>query len=151
MAHEWERFLDRNLALPLRVLFYHYAFLDRALVTAFLLRDGPWWGRMHYFFSYPGLKRAMKKSLGIDTAAAAAARAQLLATFARLDERLAGHKFLAGPQFSRADLTAAALLFHLWSDDWALPAEIVQFFDEQKERLFYQWAQGIYRDYRRRN
>ena len=40
MAHEWERFLDRNLAVPLRVYFYHHAFLDRALVTDFLWRDG---------------------------------------------------------------------------------------------------------------
>ncbi len=151
MAHEWERFLDRNLGVPLRVYFYHYAFLDRASITAFLLHDGPWWGRMHYFFSFRGLKRAMKKTMGIDAAAAEAARDQLLVTFDRLDERLKDHKFLAGPQFSRADLTAAALLFHFWTDEWAMPAQITGLFDGQKERLFYQWAQNIYRDYRKQS
>lgn len=93
----------------------------------------------------------MKKAMGVDAAAAEAARIQLLATFDRLDERLADHKFLAGPQFSRADLTAAALLFHCWSEDWDAPPEIVQFFDQLNERPFYEWAGAIYRDYRRRD
>jgi len=74
----------------------------------------------------------------------------MLATFDRLDERLAEHKFLAGPQFSRADLTASALLFHRWLDEWRGPPEMDHLFDQLEGRPFYRWARAIHRDYRHR-
>ena len=150
MAHEWERYLDRNLGVSLRVIFYHFAFSDRALVTEFLLRGTRLRDRIGYFFTFPGLRRQMKKSMGINAEAAEAARQQLIVSFDRLDERLAGHKYLAGPQFSRADLTASALLFHRWSDDWFAPVEVDEFFNQIENRPFYQWARAIHKDYRQR-
>jgi len=148
MAYEWERYLDRNVGIPLRLLFYHYAFRDRALATEFLLRGTAWWGRPLYFLTFPAIKRAMKKGLGIDPLAAEAASKQLLFAFDKLDERLAKHKFLAGPTFSRADLTASALLFHRWSEDWQPPPEFDDLMRPLEGRPFYQWAGNIYREYR---
>jgi len=129
-------------------LFYHYAFHDRALATEFLLRGTAWWGLPLYFLTFPAIKRAMKKGLGIDPLAAEAASKQLLFAFDKLDERLAKHKFLAGPTFSRADLTASALLFHRWSEDWQPPPEFDNLMRPLEGRPFYQWAGNIYREYR---
>jgi glutathione S-transferase len=148
MAHEWERYLDRNLGVPLGVFFYHYALRDREMVSDFLLHGTPWWGRPLYILAFPGIRRQMKKSMGIDVDAAEVAVKQLNVTFDRLDERLTQHKFLAGPQFSRADLTASALLFHRWSEHWRWPPELDEFIDQCKQRPFYAWAEAIYQKYR---
>ncbi len=151
MAHEWERYLDRNLGVPLRVFFYHFALPDRAVITEFLLRGTQRRDRIGYFFTFPGWRRRMKKSMGINAEAAAAACEQLIVTFDRLEERLAEHKYLAGPQFSRADLTASALLFHRWSRDWPAPVAVDEFFNRIEKRPFYQWARTTHQDYRQRS
>ena len=148
MAYEWERYLDRNVGVPIRLIYYHYAFRDRSLAIDFLLRDTPWWGRPLYALTYPLIKRVMKKSMRIDTRSVDAAHIQLLAAFDKLDERIAHHKFLAGPLFCRADLCASALLFHNWSDQWHSPPEIKQFMKQLSDRPFFAWAHAIYRDYR---
>lgn len=148
MAHEWERYLDHNIGVPLRLYFYHYAFRDRAFVSNFLLRGTAWWGRPFFFFAYPGIKRAMIKAMGIGDDTAEAARKQLLFAFEKLDERVADHKFLAGPHFSRADLTAAALLFHCWCEDWRAPPAVEDFMGQFEQRPFYAWSRAIYADYR---
>jgi len=37
-AYEWERYLDRNLGVALRLYFYHYALRDRAFASDFFVR-----------------------------------------------------------------------------------------------------------------
>ncbi|MFT4585657.1 MAG: glutathione S-transferase [Gammaproteobacteria bacterium] len=144
LSLEWERYLDRNLAVPFRLCFYFEALEDRTMATDFLLRGAPWWGRPLYAVIYPGLRRKMCKLMDINANSANAAQAQLVATFDKLDERISKHKFLAGSQFSRADLTAAALLFHRWSNDWPAPPEFGRFMDTHRQRPFYKWAGAIY-------
>ena len=89
--------------------------------------------------------------MDINDTSAAAARIQMLETFDKLDERLATHKFLTGPLFSRADLSASALLFHGWSDEWPAPPELEEFVAHFRGRRFYEWAGRIYQDYRSGN
>jgi len=148
MARELERYLDRNIGINIRLLFYYHAFKDRAFVSNFLLRDGPWWGRPFFFVAYPAIKRKMVKAMQIDATHAQAARNALLQAFDQLDERVAGRKYLAGPHFSRADLTAAALLFHRWDDSWSGPAALDEFFRDVRHRPFYEWAGKIYTAHR---
>ncbi len=149
MAVEWERYLDRNLAPQIRQLFYFHAFRNRAYVTDFLLRGAPWWGRVYYGVAYPAIKRAMTKRLSLTPAAVGDARAKVELAFDRLDERIDGRKYLAGPLFSRADLTAAALLFHWFDAAWAWPPELDDFRRRHGDRPFFHWAAAIYRDFRR--
>ena len=148
MAHEWERYLDLNLGVPLRLLFYFHALGDRRLAIDFLVRDGPWYGRAFYFVAFPRIRAAMRQHMGINKEAAAAAERSLESTFDRLDEKLAGRKFLAGPYFSRADLTASALLFHRWQDGWPVPPYLDTFLQAHDERPFFRWARDIYGNYR---
>lgn len=151
MAIEWERYLDRNVGIPLRLLFYHDALQDRKLATQFLLTGAPWWGRPFYAVAFPGIRRAMKKFMRINPQSADAARGQLVAAFEKIDERLQAHKFLAGEQFSRADLCASALLFHRWSPQWPAPRKFDEFIREYEHRPFYLWAEEIYRNNRSKN
>jgi glutathione S-transferase len=149
MAYEWERYLDRNLGATLRVLFYFHAFRDRSFVRDFLLRDGPWWGRPFFACAYPVIKRSMLKSMSISPANAERAQTELLHAVDRLDERVHANKYLAGPHFSRADLTAAALLFHQWDPDWTSPPAIAALMSTLAERPFYRWAAEVYATHRK--
>ena len=148
MAVEWERYLDRHLAPQVRLLFYHHAFQDRAYVTDFLLRGGPWWGRPFFALAFPVLKRAMQESMSIDPSSAARAEQQIAQAFERLDERVVDKKYLAGPHFSRADLAASATLFHWWMDEWRWPPSLHGFVDAHRDRPFFRWAENIYRAHR---
>jgi glutathione S-transferase len=90
----------------------------------------------------------MKRTLRIDAEHAATARTALMLAFDRLDERIGARKFLAGPYFSRADLTAAALLFHCWDPQWHAPAGLDEFLNGMGDRPFFQWAAQIYANHR---
>ncbi len=147
-AQEWERYLDRNIGVPVRLFFYHYALEDRRLVTDFLLRDAPWWGRPLYAVVFPLVRRAMRRALRINAETAAAARRDLLVALDRLDAQLADHRFLAGPHFSRADLTAASLLGRFCAATEPYPEPIETLRDACRERPFFTWVQALRRDYR---
>jgi len=149
MALEWERYLDRNIGVNLRLFFYFHAFENRRFASDFLLRDAPAWGRPYLWLTYPFVKRAMLKSMSINAANAGRAREQFLHAADRLDERVASNRYLAGPFFSRADLTAAALLFHQWDDSWTAPPAFAELMVEVSERPFYRWAEAIYEKHRR--
>jgi len=86
--------------------------------------------------------------MNINPDAASATRSQLLGVFEKLDERLNKRQFLAGEQFSRADLCAARLMFHRRSPNWSAPPHFDGFMREVHDRPFYRCAHNIYRDYR---
>jgi glutathione S-transferase len=149
-ANEWEQYLDRNVGVPVRVYLYHFLLEDRRLATDFLLRGVRWWGRPLYALIYPRVRRAMRKGMGIDEESAQAARHMLLAAFDRLDRQLAEHRFLAGPLFSRADLTAASLVGDFCGATYRHPDPVETFRSECRDRPFFRWVQAIRRDYRSR-
>jgi len=43
-AHEWERYLDREIGVAIRCWFYFHALPERKLATRFLLQGAPWYG-----------------------------------------------------------------------------------------------------------
>lgn len=149
MALEWERYADNNIGLPLRVYFYHYVLDDRALATRLLIEGGPWWSAALYALIYPILRSRMRSALHIDAASARAAEARLIEAFVHVEERLARQRYLAGPLFSRADLTVSALLAPCWRDPGALPEPLQQFIATHAERPALRWARQIYTDQRR--
>jgi len=148
-AREWERYLDSNVGVPVRLYFYHHALAGRRLATEFLLRGTPWWSRPLYAFAFPLVRRTMRRAMGIDAGAAAAARRRLLAAFDRLEAQLQGQRFLAGAQFSRADLTAGALLEALCTGTDPLPAPLQDFRDACQARPLCTWVRALRRDFRR--
>jgi glutathione S-transferase len=106
---------------------------------------------------YPKLRVLMSQRMDIHAESAARSMERLLAAFDRLDDTLASRRFLVGDRFSRADLTACALLAPLCapgrSEDElaaAFPAEVLAFREAQKTRPYFGWVDRIYRGYRHR-
>jgi glutathione S-transferase len=149
-ATEWEHYLDRNVGVPVRLYLYHFLLDNRRLATVFLLRDAPWWGRPLYALVFPRVRQAMRRGMGINDESAQAARRRLMAAFDRLDGQLAEQRFLAGPLFSRADLTAASLLGGFCGATNRLPDPVDTLRNECRDRPFFRWVQAIRRDYRSR-
>jgi glutathione S-transferase len=152
-ALDWERFLDDEIGVTLRAFFYHHALRDRRLALGFLLQDAPWHKRAGFSLAFPAVRLAMASSMNLNASTALQARERLCTAFDRLDGALAGHSFLAGDGFSRADLTACALLspFCLPGDSEAsarFPAAVLELRNETKGRPFFRWVRSIYDSHR---
>jgi len=72
------------------------------------------------------------------------------AAFDRLDEALNGRSFLVEDRFSRADLTACALLSPCClREDSEFPAAALNFRTGLRGRRFYRWVRTVYDSHRR--
>jgi glutathione S-transferase len=153
-ALEWERFCDEQIGVTLRLWFYYHALQDRNLALRFILQGAPPWHRSAVFrLIYPKIREAMMRFMNINAETARQSEDQLLAALERLDSALEGRRFLAGDRFSRADLTACALLspWCLVPDDQAslsLPPALLESRNRFKGRPFYRWFRSVYDSYR---
>jgi glutathione S-transferase len=96
----------------------------------------------------------MMKHMNINADTASQSEHRLRAALDKLDEALDGRSFLVENRFSRADLTACALLspFCLPDDSEAsakFPAALLSFREDVKGRRFYRWARSVYERYRK--
>jgi glutathione S-transferase len=148
MAHEWERYADTNVGVPLRLFFYFHVLQDRKLAIALLTEDGPWWAGTLYQFIFPIVRKRMRAVMRIDADNAKATEAKLGVAFDSIEQRLEKHKFLAGPLFSRADLSVSALLAPTWLMTAPLPEPLNAFIATHRDRPLFEWARRIYDDYR---
>jgi glutathione S-transferase len=147
-ALEWERYLDAELGVTLRLWFYHHTLPDRRRTLSFILEGAPWYGRPLFTVMFPKLRRTMRRYLRIDAANAAAAEQGMRVVFDRLDGQIATREFLAGDTFSRADLTAAALLSPLLLPSDAEAARdfapgVLQLRQQLQQRPLWGWAREV--------
>lgn len=153
-ALEWERYLDEHIGVALRLWFYYHTLADRDLALRFILQETPWHRSTLFRLIYPKVREKMLQLMNINADTARKSENQLLAALDRLDAALEGRRFLVGDCFSRADLTAGALLSP-WcgvADDQAsmsLPPALLESRNRLKCRPFYRWVQGVYASYRR--
>jgi glutathione S-transferase len=155
-AIEWEEYLDEEIGVTLRLWFYHHTLPDRDRAVRFLCGGAPWLQRSMFALSFEPIRRAMTQMMNINEANASAAEQRVLVALERLDAALERGPFLVGNHFSRADLTACALLWPLCrpgeseSDVAALLPPPVQTFRERlQQRRFYGWVLERYREDRR--
>jgi glutathione S-transferase len=85
----------------------------------------------------------------------AESRSRLVAALDKIEDSLGGREFLAGNEFSVADLTAAALMYPLvappeapWQPQTVTPA-MAEFRDSVRERTAFQWLLETWRRWRR--
>jgi glutathione S-transferase len=150
---EWERYCDEQIGVTLRLWFYYHALQDHDLALRFLLQGAPWHRSAVFRLIYPKVRQVMMQFMNINTDTARQSEDQLLAALEKLDGALNGRRFLVEDRFSRADLTACALLspWCLVADDQAslsLPTALLELRNRFKDRPFYRWVRSVYDSYR---
>jgi glutathione S-transferase len=154
-AIEWEEYLDTEIGVMLRLWFYYHTLPDRDRAIRFLSLGAPWLQRSLFAFSFPPIRRAMMQMMNISAESAAEAERRFLLAFDRLDKALERGPFLVGNRFSRADLTACALLWPLCRPgespsavEAALPPTVCALRKQLEQRRFYCWVLLRYQENR---
>lgn len=154
-AIEWEEYLDEEIGVTLRLWFYFHALPDRARAVRFLCQGAPWRQRSLFALAFAPIRRAMTEMMHVHAGPASDAERRFLTAFDRLDQALDRGPFLVGSRFSRADLTACALLWPLCrpgeSDsevEALLPPSVCALRKQLQHRRFYRWVLERYPEYR---
>jgi glutathione S-transferase len=150
-ALDWEEYLDEQIGVNIRLWFYHHTLPVRRLGVSFLLQGAAWHKKPLFVLVYPKVRGAMLQSMNINTDTARQAEGRLRAGLEKLDEALVGRRFLVNDRFSRADLTACALLRRSCMPDDTykeIPPAVRKLRDELKSRRLCQWVRSVYASYR---
>jgi len=154
-ALAWEEYLDDEIGVPVRLWFYYHALPDRDCALRFLLEGAPWYGRPMFALIYPKVRAAMTTLMNIHAESARQAEERLVAALDKLDDAVKERRFLVGDHFSRADLTACALLRRHCAVGKAsgaiaaaAPAAVSALRDAHKARPFVSWVRETYRSHR---
>jgi len=152
-ALEWEKELDNLVGRHLRRYLYHTLLEYPSIVISFFCKDGPWYGRAFYKIAFPKLRKKMRGFMKINSETAEESREIVQKMIDRLNQIYKKQKFLVGDGFSRADLTAAALLAPVFQPehyglDWpnTLPEPLQSFASTNSQKLL--WAQEFYSTFR---
>jgi glutathione S-transferase len=154
-AIEWEEYLDEEIGLTLRRWFYFHTLPDRRRAMRFLCGDASGAQRVLFGFAFAPIRRAMTAMMDIHPESAKEAERRFLIAFDKLDNALTHRDFLVGDRFSRADLTACALLSPFCrpgEGESQLPGLLAEpvcaLRDRLKHRRFYHWVCDMYRQQR---
>jgi glutathione S-transferase len=155
-ALEWEEYLDEEIGATISLWFYYHVLPDRERALRFLLDGAPRASWRPFAEAFSETRNRMMAFMNINAETAKQAKERFLTALARLDDALKHRRFLVGNCFSRADLTACALLlihFIRPSDPDAeaaevLPEHVFAMRDRHKTRPYFRWARDMYRDYR---
>lgn len=154
-ALAWEEYLDDEIGVPVRLWFYYHALPERDCALRFLLDGAPWYGRPLFALIYPKVRTAMTALMNIHAESARRSEERFVAALDKLDDAVKGRRFLVGDRFSRADLTACALLRTFCTADKssaeladAVPAPVSALRDAHKARPVVSWVRQTYRGHR---
>src|SRR6185312_13507335 len=106
-ALDWEKYLDVEIGVTLRLWFYHHTLPDRARALKFLCTDATWLQRSLFAVSFTPIRTKMTQFMNINAETASSAERRFALAFDRLDQALERGPFLVGSRFSRADLWRA--------------------------------------------
>ena len=154
-AIEWEKYLDQEIGVTLRLWFYHHTLPDRDRAVRFLCQDAHWLQRLLLGFSFAKIRPVMIEKMNINAGTASEAERRFLLAFDRLDAALERGPFLVGNCFSRADLAACALLWPLCRPgelesevEILLTPTVCALRKQLQHRRFYRWTLERYREHR---
>ena len=152
-ALEWEKYCDVEIGVHVRRFGYHYLLAEPKTVIPFFTQGGPWWGPLFFKLFFSKLEPIMRKVMAIDEAGANKSEVKIQQAIDTLHEEYKQRKFLVGDQFSRADLSAAALLAPLimpqgYGLDWpeTMPAKLQALVDKNEAKL--SRFRQLYREFR---
>ncbi|GHD42914.1 glutathione S-transferase [Marinobacter persicus] len=113
-ALAWEKRLDEEAGPAIRTWIYHY-FLQRPKVVVPMLTAGtPFYNRILLSLAFSRVDEIMREAMKINQKTADQAQETLESLLTELAEVYRKQPFLAGEHFTRADITAGALLAPLF-------------------------------------
>lgn len=155
-ASELEGFLDLEVGVPLRAIFYHSLFNHNDKLAALWSDRAPLYAKAWVNLATPSLKYLIRRMYRTDSCFVPKHKERFTRALDRLDEIYQKKRFLVGDRFSRADLTAAAFLAplkfpdeHLAPCPVSMPESFESFRKEHKARPAVKRVAELYRDYRR--
>ena len=152
-AMAWEKFADDEIGITVRLICYHHLLDYPSLAIPLFTGNGPWYGPLVIKAIYPGLQTAMRNMMSINPESVQAANIKLGLAIDRVYTRLQEQSFLAGDNFTRADLATASLLAPLcmpkkygliWPERFPEPLE--QIIEPYLEKIA--WVNRLYINYR---
>lgn len=157
-ALELEEYFDREVGIHLRRLLYFYILQKPELAKFLLLQGAPRYAHNIYAVMLPFVLALMKKGMNITKETAQKSQERVFAALHELNAIVKERKYLVGNSFSRADLTACALLGPVvmpeeydfqWPPESMMPPELIALRNELKKEPFYNWVSEIYKLHRR--
>lgn len=135
-ARRWEQRLDEEIGPAVRTWSYHYLLQRPKAVIPMLTAGTPFYNRILLALTFSLVDETMRKRLKINQKTADAAATAITTVVADLKQALTRQPLLAGTDFSRADLTAAALLAPLFQPPqypvpWPRPQRLLKEMQEQ--------------------
>ena len=109
-ALEWETFADAEVGVHVRRCLYEHLLDTPDIVIPMFATDGPWYATALMKATFPVLRKKMKLMMNINPEKAKYSRERLNTSVDRLQARYKTNEYLVGDSFTRADLTAAALM-----------------------------------------
>jgi glutathione S-transferase len=155
-AEDLEKRFDYGFGIHLRRICYHAMLKEprqlRKLITAY----GPWYGKNIYRLILPVIKSRLTKEMKLNAMETERSRSAVNSLLQILDKTVENRDYLVGEQFSRADLSAAALLSPVilpeehpyYHAAIKLPNELMEFRQSLEDRPSYQWVKNIYQKHR---
>jgi glutathione S-transferase len=153
-TEHWETFASTELATPLSVFHYSHMLETPDLLRQRYIQNGPWYGPLYYAVTFNRICQVIRDLYKINQNSAARAHATIEAGLRKLEQNLHSRTYLVGEQFTRADLSVAALLSPL-----AMPAQlaanrsseypaITEFRAQLVDSPVIQWVNRIYQTHR---
>jgi glutathione S-transferase len=156
-ALELEEYFDKEIGVHLRRYIYHHVLGDRKLVCLLLLQKAPWYASAVYSVFFPAFRKLMRKGMNINPESSQRSAKRLTDALGKLNQQVRQNDFLVGNRFSRADLTAAALLAPLctpkehsfeWPPEEIMPEPLLSFKRAHQQDPFFTWVLKMYSEYR---
>ncbi|MBL4661120.1 MAG: glutathione S-transferase [Alcanivoracaceae bacterium] len=152
-ALEWEHYVDTQLGVHVRCVCYHILLDHPKIVIPFFTHNGSWYGKMLLRFGFKKLQSKMRYFMKINEETAQESYKKMEQAIDKIYQHLQSNSYLAGEEFSRADLAAAALLAPLcqpagYGLNWpkTTPKRLQDIADEFKDKLA--WVHDIYKKHR---
>ena len=150
-----EKRMDVELGEALRQIAYAYLLNYPDYCKACFVGHAPWWQRAMFQIFFPKLRKLLHKVYVKSDASVADAVVRATNAMTELDGRLASSSFLMGDRFTRVDLSVCAMLSIIVQPDehpfdWPVQpsAELEALIAPLRERPSFQWAKGVYKEYR---
>ena len=121
-AQYWESFATTELAAPYGVFYYSHMLEYPHLLRQRYSQNGPWYTPFFFALTFNRICQRLREMYNITNSSANQARERIEAALQKLQQHLQSRTYLVGNQFSRADLSVAALLSPL-----ARPAQMATY------------------------